>query len=394
MEENRTMTLERLQKLEPLSNLSSERLEELLTLSAIDRLPIGVSIFRQGDIDNQTVYLLDGDVQLSSTDGKTDKVITSKHQEALFPLDDSQPHQVSCVAMSRVEVMRIDNSVLDYMMMWDQMAVSEEVQAETESQAQAQAEAEVDATVEVEEESMASPGSPVETTPAEPQPSAPGNEPNPPAEEDRSWIRKMRHIMAFKNMPPANIKSLLERMETLLVQEGDVVVKQGEPGDYYYILTEGSAQVTRTVELAKLEPGTSFGEEALVSGGLRNATVTMTSDGMLMRLSQTNFNELLKDPLLERLLPEEARVQVGKGAQWLDVRHAKEYHHGHLPGALNIPLHEMRIRMLELDKDRQYICYCGTGRRSSAAAFLLVQNGFEASVLNGGVQVMAQDLTK
>jgi len=284
--------------------------------------------------------------------------------------------------------------VLDYMMMWDQMAVSEEVQAETESQAQAQAEAEVDATVEVEEESMASPESPVETTPAETQPPAPGNEPNPPAEEDRSWIRKMRHIMAFKNMPPANIKSLLERMETLLVQEGDVVVKQGEPGDYYYILTEGSAQVTRTVELAKLESGTSFGEEALVSGGLRNATVTMTSDGMLMRLSQKNFNELLKDPLLERLLPEEARVQVGKGAQWLDVRHAKEYHHGHLPGALNIPLHEMRIRMLELDKDRQYICYCGTGRRSSAAAFLLVQNGFEASVLNGGVQVMAQDLTK
>ena len=384
MDESRTITLERLQQLEPLSNLSTERLEELVTLSTIDRLPIGLSIFREGDIDNQTVYLLEGDVQLSSSDGKIDKVITSKQKEALYPLDDSQPRQVSCVALSRVDVVRIDNSVLDYMMMWDQMAVSEEAQAEAE----AVSEAEEEAAVETTETTKA----PSETRIDNSEPAEAASASPVAAEEDRSWIRKMRHIMAFKNMPPANIKSLLERMETLLVQEGDVIVKQGEPGDYYYVLTEGSAQVTRTVELAQLAPGNSFGEEALVSGGLRNATVTMTSDGMLMRLSQENFNELLKDPLLERLSPDEARARVNKGAQWLDVRHAKEYHHSHLPKAISIPLHEMRIRMGELDKDKHYICYCGTGRRSSAAAFLLVQNGYKASVLNGGVQVMAQDL--
>lgn len=374
MDDKRTITLERLQKLEPLSNLSTERLEELVTLSYVDKLPIGLSIFREGDIDNQTVYLLEGDVQLSSSDGKIDKVITSKQKEALFPLDDSQPRQVSCVALSRVEVVRIDNSVLDYMMMWDQMAVSETVQPEEEVAAVSAQETE-------------EPGADEATAPVtEPPPVA--------ADEDRGWIRKMRHIMAFKNMPPANIKSLLERMETLLVQEGDVIVKQGEPGDYYYVLTEGSARVTRTIELAQLEAGNSFGEEALVSNSVRNATVTMTSDGMLMRLSEENFNELLKDPLLDRVSPDEARERVNKGAQWLDVRHAKEYHHSHLPKALSIPLHEMRIRMNELDKDKHYICYCGTGRRSSAAAFLLVQNGYQASVLNGGVQVMAQDLCK
>jgi CRP-like cAMP-binding protein len=377
MDESRTITLERLQKLEPLSNLSTERLEELVTLSNIDRLPIGLSVFREGDIDNQTVYLLEGEVQLSASDGKVDKVITSKQKEALYPLDDSQPRQVSCVALSRVDVVRIDNSVLDYMMMWDQMAVSEAAQAEEEV-----AEENAPAPVEIKAEEE------------EAESSAPVSEPAPASDEDRTWIRKMRHIMAFKNMPPANIKSLLERMETLLVQNGDVIVKQGEPGDYYYVLTEGTAQVTRTIELAQLEPGTSFGEEALVSNSVRNATVTMTSDGMLMRLSMENFNELLKDPLLERVSPDEARERVNKGAQWLDVRHAKEYHHSHLAKAINIPLHEMRIRLNELDKDKHYICYCGTGRRSSAAAFLLVQNGYQASVLNGGVQVMAQDLRK
>lgn len=371
MGEKRTISIERLQKLEPLTNLSTERLEELVTLSYVDRLPIGMSVFREGDIDNQTVYLLDGDVQLTSSDGKVDKVISSKQKEALYPLDDSQPRQVSCVASSRIEVVRIDNSVLDYMMMWDQMAVSEEGQPEAE--------------VAVSEGA---------TQPAEKTPAAAVENVPPPGEEDRSWIRRMRHIMAFKNMPPANIKSLLERMETLLVHNGDVIVQQGTPGDFYYVLTEGTAKVTRTIELAELEPGSSFGEEALVSGSVRNASVTMTSDGMLMRLSMENFNELLKDPLLDRVSPDEARERVNKGAQWLDVRHAKEYHHNHLPKAINIPLHEMRIRMGELDKEKHYICYCGTGRRSSAAAFLLVQNGYQASVLSGGVQVMAQELRK
>ena len=64
------------------------------------------------------------------------------------------------------------------------------------------------------------------------------------------------------------------------------------------------------------------------------------------------------------------------------------------PKAINVPLHEVRIRLDELDKDKHYVCYCTTGRRSSAAAFLLVQRGYKISVLNGGVQVMAQDLVK
>jgi rhodanese-related sulfurtransferase len=231
------------------------------------------------------------------------------------------------------------------------------------------------------------PGDPTETSEASPpQPASTGN--------DRSWIRKMNHIMAFKTMPPANLKPLLERMESMPVRQGDKLIEQGENGDYYYVLTEGEAQVTRMVELATLKPGSSFGEEALLSGGSRNASVSMLTDGMVMRLSRDDFNELLKEPMLTRLGPDEARLREAKGARWLDVRHAKEFHHSHLPNAINIPLHELRLRMDELDKTTAYICYCGTGRRSSAAAFLLAQHGFDVSVLNGGVRIMAQDLQR
>ena len=370
MNDKSTITIEQLKQLEPIASLSEERLQELVTLSYVERLGMGVSLFREGDIDNQTVYLLAGDVQLSSSDGSVNKVITNRSDKAKFPLDDSQPRQMTATAITLVEVVRIDNSVLDYMMMWDQMAVSEAKEAEEQAKTEAAASAEQPPSVEQAEIA------------------------EPVVEGDRSWIRKMRHIMAFKSMPPANIKQLLEKMESINVHAGDVVVSQGDPGDYYYVLTEGKAKVTRTIELATLEPGRSFGEEALLSGSKRNASVTMESDGLIMRLAKQDFDALLKEPLLNRISPDEARVRAAEGAQWMDVRHAKEFNHSHLGKAINIPLHELRLRLDELNKETQYICYCSTGRRSSAAAFLLAQNGYKTSVLNGGVQVMPQDLMR
>lgn len=427
-----SLTIARLQKLEPLSTLSEERLEELASLSYVEKLPIGVNIFHEGDIDNQTVYLLDGDVQLTSENKKIDKVITGTQDEAKYPLDDSQPRQVSCSALCRVELIRIDNSVLDYMMMWDQLAVSEETvpvveevkPGVTESKSEISREAaegkspenippETTEAGKDKTENAASNKAPAnkaqqvnessvvaskpeaeKTKPKESNSEEPSPETIPASDEDRSWIRKMSHIMAFKNMPPANIKVLLEKMETILVEKDDVIVQQGSEGDFFYVLTEGEAMVTRTVELATLSPGASFGEEALVAGAKRNASITMSTNGMLMRLSKQNFSALLKEPLLAQVSPDDAREQINKGAVWLDVRHAKEYAHSRLAKAVNIPLHEVRLRLDELDKNKNYICYCSTGRRGSAAAFLLVQHGFNARVLNGGIKVMAQDIVR
>ena len=118
----------------------------------------------------------------------------------------------------------------------------------------------------------------------------------------------------------------------------------------------------------------------------------MLEDGMVMRLDKRDFDDMLREPMLNRIAPSAARLKVAQGARWLDIRHAKEFNYSHLPDAINIPLHELRLRIDELDKEQQYICYCRTGHRSSAAAFLMVQNGFSASVLTGGVQVMARDL--
>ena len=375
------ITVEKLREFEPISALSDERLEELQGLIDIEVLGVGVTIFREGDVDNQSIYLIDGDVQLSSVSDKSlNLAMTHKANDAKHPLAEGQPRQTTCTAMTIAKVLRIDNSILDYMLTWDQLAVAEEKDEKVQDDA-------LDKTVVIRKAEINSSG---ETLNKDTNIVA-----LDPSEEDgRNWIRRMRHIMAFKSMPPANIKTLLQRMETIQVEADEVVIKQGSQGDYYYVLTEGEALVSRTVELAELGAGSSFGEEALLSGSKRNASVTMKTSGQLMRLAKEDFNELLKEPLLDRVTPDEAQVRVAKGNIWLDVRHVTEFNHSHLQNAINIPLHELRMRMKELDKSKEYICYCGTGRRSSAAAFLLVQNGFKVVVLIGGVQKIPQFLIK
>ncbi len=53
------------------------------------------------------------------------------------------------------------------------------------------------------------------------------------------------------------------------------------------------------IKLAELSVGDTFGEEALIAEAKRNATVTMMTDGVLMRLNKQDFRELMNEPLLQ-----------------------------------------------------------------------------------------------
>ena len=135
----------------------------------------------------------------------------------------------------------------------------------------------------------------------------------------------------------------------------------------------------------------AFGEEALGAGVKRNATVAMKSDGVLLRLAKPDFEALLKAPLLHRLSRSAAEARVAAGqATWLDVRYPVEFAQDGLPGAINVPLNEIRSAYGILDAGREYIVYCQSGRRSSAAAFLLAQHGFSACCLEGGLAAFVE----
>jgi CRP-like cAMP-binding protein len=204
---------------------------------------------------------------------------------------------------------------------------------------------------------------------------------------------------AFARVPPANLHALFARFEAMPVAAGQVVIRQGEAGDYYYLIRRGRARVERQsgagapLRLAELQAGQGFGEEALISGEARNATVTMLGDGQLMRLAADDFHAQLQAPLV-RLVDEAEALRLLRegGAQTVDVRLEDEYRHGSLPGAINIPLYLLRVKAAALPRDRLYILFGHGERRASTAAFLLAQRGFDTRVLRGGLAGLKKPL--
>lgn len=68
----------------------------------------------------------------------------------------------------------------------------------------------------------------------------------------------------------------------------------------------------------------------------------------------------------------------------LDVRTAQEYSNGSLPGAINIPVDELRNRLAEVPKDRPIAPYCQVGMRGYIATRILLQHGYNAANISGG----------
>lgn len=214
--------------------------------------------------------------------------------------------------------------------------------------------------------------------------------------DDSDWMIQMLKSNIFHRIPPTNIQAVFMRMEPVPFRAGDVVIRQGDEGDYYYHIKQGRCVVThastksgKIIKLAELEAGQGFGEEALIANSKRNATVTMLTDGVMMRLGKADFENLLKAPVLQRVNYEEARRMVAeRGALWLDVRLDSEHRNSNIAGSTNIPLYILRIKAAGLDKGRPYVVYCDTGRRSSSAAYLLNERGFDAYVLDGGMMAI------
>jgi rhodanese-related sulfurtransferase len=205
-------------------------------------------------------------------------------------------------------------------------------------------------------------------------------------------MARMLQSEALIKLTPTDIQKLLQKLESVNVKAGDVIIRQGDEGDYFYIIRQGKCSVTRLasgegwdVPLAELGDGDCFGEEALVSDAKRNATIAMISDGILMRLSKKDFIKLLKKNLVHYINYDLAQESIREGSTWLDVRLADEYTGFSFDNSINVPLSMIRERAAGLDPEKKYIICCDTGRRSASAAFLLSQRGLDVCVLEGGM---------
>lgn len=339
---------EAIKSLVPINELSPNLQNEIINIARITEYKKKDFIFKQGDRDEYAFYLLDGEVDLLA-DNHVQSTLTSSTDSARYAMARLQPRQFSARAASKkVVILQLDRGALDRLMV-----------AEPQSQGSGGVEVEV---AEIE------------------------------AEETGDWMSRMLQSELFCRLPTANIHQLFALLEPVEYKAGDQVIRQGDTGDYYYIIQEGRCEVSREpssgakpVKLAQLHAGDSFGEEALLTDAKRNATITMLTDGVLMQLSKENFINLIKKPSLEAITFEEGSERVKSGAVWLDVRFKNEHEQSHIEGSINIPLNMLRQQTDKLERDKNYIIYCDTAGRSSAGAFLLTDRGYNVCYLKDGL---------
>ena len=329
----------------PIDSLKKDNLAALAKKTKVRDAQPGETLFREGDAEKRTFYVLSGTVELREGTQRSGR-ITGGSEDARNPLSPKLPRRHTAIATSAVEYITIDSDLLDVMLTWDQTGTFEVGELKHD-------------------------------------------------DTGGDWMSKLLQMRTFQMVPPANLQGMFLKMKEVKVEPGMVIVRQGEDGDFFYVIMEGRCMVTREqgqaagqkpVKLAELESGSCFGEEALISDTKRNATITMMTRGKLMKLSKDDFRQLLNEPLARKMSFAEAEKMVKDGkAKWLDVRLPSEFQAGSLPGAINMPLYLLRMKLASLEQGTAYIACCDTGRRSSVAVFVLTQKGYESYVLEKGI---------
>ena len=206
----------------------------------------------------------------------------------------------------------------------------------------------------------------------------------------KTWLESLKNSPAFSKLSADKLAAVIVKLEEFPVKTGDVVIRQKDPGDYFYIVKSGSLTVSQrkapgdVAIVAQLREGDVFGEAALLSGEVRNASIVADKDGMLLRLSKKDFDTLMRTDLVRHVSLAQAEKLVKDGARFLDVRRDTLGKQDIRKGALVIPIDQLRTRLAEIEPRSAYVIYCLNGNLSETAAFILSQRGYNVYVLKGG----------
>jgi len=103
-------------------------------------------------------------------------------------------------------------------------------------------------------------------------------------------IGLLRSLPLFSPMAPHALESTAHALERMDVSAGSTVIREGEEGDRFYVIADGSVEVTHAGRpLATLARGDGFGEIALLRAAPRNATCTAVTDSTLYALQRDDF---------------------------------------------------------------------------------------------------------
>ncbi|HLZ48244.1 MAG TPA: FAD-dependent oxidoreductase [Candidatus Limnocylindria bacterium] len=120
------------------------------------------------------------------------------------------------------------------------------------------------------------------------------------------YIEELKHLRkSFPEVPSATLEREVERMKQRRFLAGQTIIREGDPADSFFILTQGAASVRQNGpdgerEISTLKPGDFFGEIGLLSGTPRNATVRATAPTEVLELDAEGFRDLVESSQLTK----------------------------------------------------------------------------------------------
>jgi|TARA_B100002003_G_C14123099_1_gene540224 CRP-like cAMP-binding protein len=338
------ITADQLNALRPFTEFDSPQvIKDVLSRGLVQECHEGTILFRREQVDDYIYWLVSGSLDL--VDENLDVVSVQGEDDAAHQIiDDQSPHTITAISTCNSVVFKLKRSFLELA------------------------------------RKLAASDSAMITSMAETD------------EADADWMSAMLSSHLFDFLKPANIQALFNHFEEVEYEEGDTVITQGEVGDYFYVIKSGRAKVEYTtgakpILLAELGPGAFFGEDALISDVPRNATITMLTEGAVVRLSAEDFQTLLQSPVMEKLKLDEVKKMIKEAdpRTWiLDVRTRFEFQADMIKDSINIPILKIRRDLCKLDGEAVYVVRSEGDKRAELAAFILLENSIDAYVLHEG----------
>ncbi len=333
------VTPKKLRHFHPLDELDDIQLDQVFKQSRVDNPNRHEIIFRQDSDDDDMIYLISGSIKLSSDQGAAFE-LSADAEQARYPIANIKPRKFSAYVMSEnAQIARIPASLVEKL-------------------------------------------SPESRPSSQPQSSDSDSDKRI---LDSDWMMAMKQTALFQKLQNEVVTQLFHVMDEKTYKAGENVITQGEAGDYFYLIKQGQCEGSRTdnnmkATLAKLGPTNSFGEEALLTRSPRNATVTMLTDGLLMRISKADFEELMFLPSVQCISPADASALLKNGAIPVDLRRNNRKQTS-LKNAIAMPAFSLRYKLNQFASDKKYLIICDSTSDQALASYLFSKTGLDAFIL-------------
>jgi len=209
--------------------------------------------------------------------------------------------------------------------------------------------------------------------------------------KDFKDFNALKTLQPFALIEPEKMLALIAKMGEETYSAGDIIISQGDQGDRYCIIKSGKAAVIKKEgdkepeQIAVLKSGEGFGEESLIRGHPRNATVKALDETTVLTIDKIAFNQIMASSFIENGFSEDIPENERGNYVYIDARIRPEYEEEHIAGAFSIPIEILREKFGELDKEKEYFTYCTNDSRGMTAAFLMKSLGYKVKALRGGL---------